>query len=367
MSNKVWARIGLLCVVAFFALYFSGIINYIPKLDGIYNFSINYDSDDSYLVGAREKQYVYLGGMPIGLTLNAQGVIIIGITEIETQNGCTRPGKEAGLEVGDIITQIDDQNIDGIKSLDTILNSEGYNGGAKKIKYIRKDKEYESVIIPALDKTSGRYKLGLWLRDNAAGIGTLTYIRPIGNQLRFGALGHPISDPDTGTVIPVRGGEVYRCNIVGVSKSVKGTPGEIKGIFLKEKKRLGEIDKNNKFGVFGTLNEVITNPLYPKPIEVASRKSIKSGKAKIVTTVDKQIKEYDIEIIKTNMQTSCEEKSMVIKITDPELIEKTGGIVQGMSGSPIIQNGKLVGAVTHVFINDPTKGFGVYLDWMFEQ
>lgn len=345
------------------------LIALIININPTYNIRDNLISSQNISINtsAKKSEYVYVGGMPIGMTIASKGVIVIGVTDIITENGNISPSRAAGLENGDVLTEIAGEEIQGVTSLDRIINSPENCGQNLKLKYIRKNKERITEITPALDVSSGRYKLGLWIRDSAAGIGTLTFIKETKNGYSFGALGHPICDPDTLTVVPVRSGDIYRCNVVGIKRSEKGAPGEIKGVFLKEGKRLGEIKKNNKFGVFGSMNERLINPLFPKPIEVCPRRAVKPGKAKIVTTVGDEVKQYDIEIIKTNYQRSSEEKSMVIRVVDSELLQKTGGIVQGMSGSPIIQNGKLVGAVTHVFINDPTKGFGVYLDWMINE
>ncbi|HEY8444474.1 MAG TPA: SpoIVB peptidase [Clostridia bacterium] len=314
-----------------------------------------------------KKEQVYLGGMPIGISIKSQGVIVIGVTNINTPEGAVSPSKEAGIAPGDILTEIAGEQIENVASLDRIINKPENIGQKLILKFIRGGKPKTTIIQPACDVSSGRYKLGLWIRDSAAGIGTVTFMKETNDGYKFGALGHPICDPDTFTMVPVRSGDVYRCSIIGLKKSQKGSPGEIRGVFLKESKKLGCIEKNCRFGVFGVLNERLPNPLYPNPIEVAKRREVKPGKAKIVTTIDHEIKEYDVEIIKTNPQKTGAEKSMVIRVTDFDLIKKTGGIVQGMSGSPIIQNGKLVGAVTHVFINDPTKGFGVYLDWMINE
>lgn len=359
-------RIFRLTLGFLFAVFLTALI-----LNLSHSYSFNNDSytyqNISINTSARKSDCVYVGGMPIGMTLYSKGVIVIGITDITTENGNLAPSRTAGLENGDVLTEIAGEKIEGVVSLDRIINNQNNSGKTLKLKYIRKNKEKATEITPALDAASGRYKLGLWIRDSAAGIGTLTFMKETKQGYSFGALGHPICDPDTLTVVPVRSGDIYRCNVIGVKRSQKGVPGELKGVFLKEGKKLGEIKKNNKFGVFGSMQNKMINPLYPKPIEICQRKAVKPGKAKIVTTIGDEIKQYDIEIIKTNYQRSSEEKSMVIRVVDDELLKKTGGIVQGMSGSPIIQNGKLVGAVTHVFINDPTKGFGVYLDWMINE
>ena len=220
-------------------------------------------------------------------------------------------------------------------------------------------------MTPVKELGSDEYKIGLWVRDNAAGVGTLTYIRQ--DNLRFGALGHPVCDIDTGRVLPVSGGNVYKCNIVGYNKGTRGNPGELRGLFLRNGIEAGTLDNNNDYGVYGTINEQYLDLLGIKPVEVGFRDVVKTGKAKILSTIDGGVpEEYDIEIIKLSNQRKCDKKSMVIRVTDKDLIEKTGGIVQGMSGSPIIQNDKIVGAVTHVFVADPTKGFGVYIDWMID-
>ena len=215
------------------------------------------------------------------------------------------------------------------------------------------------------DEISKKYKLGLWIRDNAAGVGTLTFIRK--DNMRFGALGHPVCDIDTGACLPVKSGNIFKCNIVGYRKGEKGKAGELKGLFLRNGSILGALDENNGYGVYGNFGNEALEAYKNELVEVASRNEVKSGKAKIRCTIDGTVpKDYDIEIVKTYFQDSKSNKSMFIRVTDKELLSKTGGIVQGMSGSPIIQNGKLVGAVTHVFVSDPTKGYGIYADWMID-
>lgn len=361
MARKFKASICFIFAVLLTALIINiGSFTYSEKIDSFLDHT-------SVRAQSKKNEKVYIGGMPIGMTIKSQGVIIIGVTNIATEQGQVSPSKAAGLEPGDILTEIAGETIENVVSLDKIINKQENAGQKLVLKYTRNNKPRSTQITPACDIASGRYKLGLWIRDSAAGIGTITFIKETKTGFKFGALGHPICDPDTFTTVPVKSGDVYKCSIIGVKKSQKGAPGEIKGVFLKDSKKLGDIQKNNKFGVFGTMEDKMANPLYPEPIEIGKRREVKPGKAKIITTVDSEIKEYDIEIIKTNYQKTSEEKSMVIRVVDSDLIKKTGGIVQGMSGSPIIQNGKLIGAVTHVFINDPTKGFGVYLDWMINE
>ena len=230
----------------------------------------------------------------------------------------------------------------------------------------RKSEKQSATIKPIFDSVSQKYKLGLWIRDDAAGVGTITYIRK--DNLRFGALGHPVCDIDTGSIMPVSSGSVFKCNIVGYKKGAKGDPGELKGLFLRNGSVYGSLDKNYKSGVYGTFNSEKIDFVNEREVEVADRTEIKSGKASIRCTIDGyEPQEYEIEIVKTYFQTGRDTKSMFIRVTDKNLLERTGGIVQGMSGSPIIQNGKLVGAVTHVFVSDPTKGYGIFADLMINE
>lgn len=303
----------------------------------------------------KEKVFVYLGGYPLGFTISCSGAVVVAISN-ET-------AKE--LKEGDIITRINGEFVSGAEKILEIINRKENIGNLLTISYIRNGTEFNTNVKPEYDAIRGFYKLGVWVRDNAAGVGTLTYIRQ--DNLRFGALGHPVCDIDTGSLLPVESGDIYKCNIVGYKQGIKGNPGELKGMFLRSGRVLGKLDKNNKFGVYGTFNSDYLDIYNSELVEVADKSEVKSGKAIIRCTIDGiEPKDYEIEIVKTYFQTEKDNKSMFIRVTDKELIEKTGGIVQGMSGSPIIQNGKLVGAVTHVFVSDPTKGYGVYSDYMID-
>jgi len=305
------------------------------------------------VVKDREPIYVYLGGQPLGFTINCSGVIVIAVSNKSA----------GGIKEGDIITKIEGVEITSTDVIDKLINIAEFAGKELSVTYLRDEVENIAKITPIFDKIKQRYKLGIWVRDNSAGVGTLTYIRK--DNLRFGALGHPVCDIDTGAMLPVLDGKILKCNIVGVKKGEKGNPGELKGLFLRNGSVLGDLDANNKFGVFGTFNKKQVEKFSNEEYEVAYRSEVKNGKAKIRCTLDgSEPKDYDIEIVKTYFQQTKDNKSMFIRIIDKELLAKTGGIVQGMSGSPIIQNGKFVGAVTHVFVSDPTKGYGVYADWM---
>jgi stage IV sporulation protein B len=303
----------------------------------------------------KEKVYVYLGGFPLGFAISCSGVLVVAKSNDSASE----------INVGDVITHIDGTKVSSAEQILKLINSEKYAGKTITVSVKRNDKTFETSITPVFDDLQKIYKLGLWIRDNAAGVGTITYIRK--DNLRFGALGHPVCDIDTGTCLPVNSGNIFKCNIVGYKKGAKGNPGELKGLFLRNGSILGNLDANNKFGVYGNFNEKFLENYSNELVEVAGRNEVKSGKAKIRCTIDGTTpKDYDIEIVKTYFQSSKDNKSMFIRVTDKELISKTGGIVQGMSGSPIIQNGKLVGAVTHVFVSDATKGYGVYADWMID-
>lgn len=312
-----------------------------------------------------ERDGIYAGGECVGISLKSKGVVVVGSNYIITKQGNENPFKESGLKVGDVIMKINDTEISGMADITTLLST--YKQPEElKLSIMRKGENIFLQIKPSLDVQTNKYKLGLWIRDDAVGVGTLSFIN--NQNKRFGSLGHAIIDSDTGVKFDVFNGQIYKCNVVGVKKGKKGTPGELIGLFMYgEKNKLGEVDKNTENGVYGNIiNSKLSKnkQLY----EIGGRLTAKPGKAKILSCIEgTEVKEYDIEIIKTNYQSKPNEKSMVIKITDKEILEKTGGIVQGMSGSPIIQNGKIIGTVTHVFVNDPTKGFGLYLDWMITE
>ena len=314
-----------------------------------------FKKNDKIETAKNENVQVYLGGYPLGFTISCSGVVVVAISN-ETATD---------IKEGDIINKVEDIKISSAEQILQIINSETFKGEKIKLTVTRKNKVFETTIKPVYDKILNIFKLGLWIRDNSAGVGTLTYVRA--DNKRFGALGHPVCDIDTGACLPVSSGNIFKCNIVGLKKGMRGNPGELKGLFLRNGSVLGALDKNNEFGVYGKFSNDIIGLSDSKLVSVASRNEVKSGKAKIRCTIDGTTpKEYDIEIVKTYFQSEESTKSMFIRVTDKELLAKTGGIIQGMSGSPIIQNGKLVGAVTHVFVSDPTKGYGVYADWMIK-
>ncbi len=303
-----------------------------------------------------EKIMVYLGGYPLGFTFKCNGVLVVAISNENVSN----------LIEGDIIKKIEEFDVFSVEDISDVLNNKINSSNEINLTIIRKNEEQMAKIRPIFDNVTKQYKLGLWIRDDAAGVGTITYIRK--DNMRFGALGHPVCDIDTGSTMPVSTGNIFKCNIVGFKKGAKNDPGELKGLFLRNGSMLGSLDKNYKSGVYGTFNNEKLDLIEENIVEVADRNEIKSGKAVIRCTIDGyEPQEYEIEIVKTYFQTGRDTKSMFIRVTDKELLERTGGIIQGMSGSPIIQNGKLVGAVTHVFVSDPTKGYGIFADLMINE
>ena len=301
-----------------------------------------------------EDKSVYLGGIPLGFSITTKGVIVVG-TNSQLNN-------KSNLKTGDILTKVNNCNIFNVNDIKKELAN--CNGNQVNITYIRDGKEQTGTLTPIFDENSNEYKLGIWIRNDAQGIGTLTFVT---ENNKYGALGHAITDFETGVEIPVNDGKIYPCTMLGITKGTKGKAGELRCLFIQGSNHKGSINKNTKCGVFGEVldNQQIIDSNLTCPI--ASRLIAKPGKAKLVSSVSGIREEYDIEIIKTYNQNSSSDKSFVFRVKDKRLLELTGGIVQGMSGSPIIQDGKLIGAVTHVFLYDPTKGYGVYSDWMLEQ
>ncbi|PJI09948.1 MULTISPECIES: SpoIVB peptidase [Clostridium] len=321
-------------------------------------------SSKSSSVKNQNKIQVYPGGQPIGVKLHTKGVLIVGFSDITGSSGKVQsPAVVAGIQIGDSIIKVDGENINNAGELSEKVNK---NSTAKvKITVERKGKAFDKIIDKVKNKNDGEYKLGLWVRDSTAGIGTLTFYYD--KDKIFGALGHPITDVDTGDIINMSSGNLIDSSIVSINKGIRGNPGELRGIFINEDNPIGTVNKNTICGLFGKSFDDLANKQYCKPMEVAMRNEIKLGPAKILTTIDgNKPKMYSINIEKLFDQDSPNPKSMMIRVTDSELLEKTGGIVQGMSGSPIIQNNKIIGAVTHVLVNKPDTGYGVYIEWMLK-
>ncbi|MBQ9795384.1 MAG: SpoIVB peptidase [Clostridia bacterium] len=307
---------------------------------------------------------VYVGGETVGFNLQSDGVICVGSNAVATENGTKEPIKDSGLMEGDAILKIEDIEIDNIEDIDTIINLPTFVGKEVNLTIMRNSEEKTIKITPVFDVLTQKYKLGLWVRNSASGVGTLTYVKQ--SDFRFGAVGHPIVDSSLGENFEVESGNIYKCRLLGIKKGEKNNPGEIKSTINLSDDAIGLADTNCKYGVYGNiLNKGVIDA--SRTATLGGRLSVELGDAKIYCALDNEgVKAYDIKIIKANKQKSADDKSMIIKVTDKELLSKTGGIIQGMSGSPIVQNGKVVGAVTHVFVNDPTRGYGVYIDWMID-
>lgn len=298
-------------------------------------------------------------GKAIGMKLYTEGVLVVGMSEIEGK----KPYENSGIETGDKIIEIDDTQIDNTDELIECVNNS--NGKELEIKYIS-DNEEKTTSIEPVKTSDNEYKLGLWVRDAAAGVGTLTFYEP--STGKFGALGHGINDVDTYELIDIASGELVTTEIIDIVKGEDGSPGEIRGT-IDNGTSLGNIYKNTGFGIYGNIDNVAKlNLTQYKEYEVANRSEITTGKAEILCELENgKTQSYEIEIQRLFLENNENNKSMLIKVTDEELIEKTGGIIQGMSGAPIIQNGKFIGAVTHVLVNDAKTGYAVFGDLMIKQ
>ncbi|MBR2404549.1 MAG: SpoIVB peptidase [Clostridia bacterium] len=291
------------------------------------------------------------GGQAIGISLRPDGILVAAVADVDTPDGQKSPAKEAGLNAGDIIHTINGTKMGRVSDVTDFVQK---SHETLTIQGKRNQKAMEWTVKPAYDK-NGKAKIGLWIRDTVSGIGTLSFF----TDSLFGALGHPISDIDTGKVVDAAGGNIYSASIVNVDKGQKGVPGSLCGIFTSQK--IGEITQNTDCGVFGT-----SAGLSGKKVPIGRKEDIKCTKAELWCDIGNGVEHFDIEIVRV-MPSADSSKGMVIHITDDALIERTGGIVQGMSGSPILQNGKLIGAVTHVFVNDPTRGYGIFIENMLAE
>jgi len=304
------------------------------------------------------EEEVYVGGVPIGLSINSSGAMVVSDTMVDTSEGEVKTLKNAYFKSGDILKAINGRELTSADDIADIISD--VNEDEVNIKYLRKNQEKEAKV-KLLKNDEGKYKIGLWVRDDISGIGTLTYVDK--NSHNYAALGHPVTDSSGSNIIPVADGKVFSCSLIGINKGERNAPGELRCLFMQSDKK-GDIEKNTKFGIFGHLEDIEDVVDENLTAKLGGRLGVKTGSAKIVSSVSGIREEYDIEIIKASYQSQSSDKSIVFRVKDKRLLSLTGGIVQGMSGSPIVQNGKIIGAVTHVFLQDPTKGYGVYVDWM---
>lgn len=307
-----------------------------------------------------KERYVFVSGQSIGIAIMSKGLIVTKAAEVISEDGKRHyPAAEAGIRQGDIITHINGEEITSAEFFAKAVNNS--NGKIIKLKYSRNDREKNVKVTPLVDSESGEYKIGILVRDGTSGLGTMTYVDK--NSGVYGALGHSITDVSSGRVIPVLNGKIASANVDSIVKGKIGSPGELCGSF-NIINALGNVVKNNEYGLYGYYFDTDSsqNMVYT---QICKRDDVKIGKAQILCTLDDSGPQYyDINILKINSQSAKDIKGIVLEVTDERLIEKTGGIVQGMSGSPILQDGKLIGAVTHVMINDPLRGYGIFIEWM---
>lgn len=301
------------------------------------------------------------GGQAIGVAMRTEGVLIVGVSDVDDASS---PARQCGLRPGDVIRRLNGQRIASAQELSELVAAS--DGKPLQIEFQRDGAVQTTMLQPHRDNATGTLRMGAWVRDSTAGVGTLSFYDP--DTGAYAALGHAITDGDTGQVLTVGEGQILQASIVAVQKGQKGTPGELKGSFLREAVVLGDIRRNSILGLYGKLDAPVATALYPEGLPIGLQSEVHTGPATILSTVDGSgVRAFDVEITRVNPQSEPAPKSMVIRVVDEELLAITGGIVQGMSGSPIIQDGKLIGAVTHVFISSPDQGYGVYIDWMLEE
>lgn len=308
-----------------------------------------------------DTRYAIPCGSPIGIYLKSDGVMVIGTGRITGSDGMEVEPAYGILKSGDYIEAF---NGKPMNTKEDLIRAVSESGGQECVLQVRREGEDVDISLKPVQGADGQYKLGAWVRDDTQGIGTITYVDMNG---RFGALGHGISDSDTGDLVESSEGALYSTEIMGIEKGSMGKPGLLSGvIYYGPQSHMGDIEKNTNEGIFGTVNQQFKKQISGEPMEIACRQDVKQGPAYIRSNISGELKDYAIEIQKVDYNSGHKNKSMVIKVTDPELLELTGGIVQGMSGSPIIQDGKLAGAVTHVFVQDASRGYGILIENMME-
>ena len=351
-------RTGIILAGTLLALFLAGI----PGLGRI----LADEKPESYQAEASTagagRNTVLLGGMPIGIYMETDGVMVLSTERMEGLDGNTHEPAANLVRTGDYITAVDHEEISGKADL---LEAVDEIDGGDVILTVRRDGETMDIRISPVECAPDEYRLGIWVRDNVQGLGTVTFLT---DKSRFGALGHGIHDADTNVLMSISDGTVYQTSIQDIIKGADGSPGSMEGIIVYNRYNvLGSIDRNTEAGIYGTIERI--DELFEEqiPIETAKKEEITTGPATIRCYIDNEIKEYDIQVTEVDTESGQLSKGLVIQVTDPELLEKTGGIIQGMSGSPIIQNGKLIGAVTHVFVQDSTMGYGIFIENMLKE
>lgn len=309
-----------------------------------------------------ERQYLVPGGVAVGITLHTRGVLVVGMGSVRTADGMLSPGSAAGLQPGDLILAVGGEEIENSTHLAAICAAQA---GVVTLEVERSGALIGVRLYPALDVESGEYRLGLWVRDSTAGVGTLSFYDE--NSGWFGALGHAVSDVDTQSTLSVRDGKLVAAEVRDVVRGMPGEPGELLGAFSGASPQIGSILLNTDYGIYGTMAQTYRGA-QTDAVPMAYAYEAHEGPATILSTVSgSEAQPFSCNIIRVSTQQTPGTKGMIVQVNDAELIERTGGIVQGMSGSPILQDGKLIGVVTHVFVNDPTKGYCIYAEWMYQK
>lgn len=350
--RKYWYR-RILIVLAISTIIAGGFY-YGPQMTDYYdNETVNAESAD--------EDTVLLGGMPAGIYLETDGVMVLGTAAVQDTDGNSCEPAKNLVKAGDYIVGINGESIQNKEELvDALENLEG----KEVVLDIHRDEDTLSIRLQAVCVNREEYKLGIWVRDNTQGLGTITYLT---QSSRFGALGHGIHDVDTNELLSISKGSLYDTSIRSIIKGKSGTPGSMEGIIVyNQYNKLGTIDQNTEAGIYGTLEKM--DRLFEEqiPVEIGTKDTIEKGPAQIRCCIGDSIEFYDIEILEIDKFSREVNKGLVIQITDEKLLEETGGIIQGMSGSPIIQGGKIIGAVTHVLVNDPTRGYGIFIENMLD-
>lgn len=302
------------------------------------------------------------GGQSVGIRMNVKGVLVVGLEEIETEDAVVSPGYTAGLQIGDTILSINGTPVYYADDVEEIVNQKK---GTLDIIVLRKNEKLHFEVEPVKSYDDGSYKIGVWVKEKIAGIGTLTFYDPETNV--FASLGHGIYESQTNTLLEAGDGQLLRTEVKSIKEGTAGKPGEIRGIFYGDSEPIGAVKMNSQFGIFASGTD-FSDFEDAQPMVMAYQDQIKEGPAYILTTINgSKVEQFDINIVKVNYQDHPDSKGLEIEVTDERLLAYSGGIVQGMSGSPIIQNNRIIGAVTHVLVNNPTKGYGIFAEWMVEE
>jgi stage IV sporulation protein B len=314
-----------------------------------------------------EPVMVMPGGHSIGVILRSHGLVVTGLAPVESIDGRQAwPAKNAGIEAGDVIISVSDQKVKSREQLSVLVDAAGRSGSWLSVLVEKPDGSMVSKVLMPVQHKDGGFRIGLVVRDSLAGVGTLTFYEE--NSRLYAALGHLISEGDSRRPLIMKEGHIVRSTIAGVQPSKKGQPGEFLGMFVEDHDEIGNIIKNGPCGISGILNTSLVNPFYSEAIPLGLPNQVVKGPAEILTTVsDRRIERFSIEIESVFSGAGVSSKGFTVRITDPKLLSLTGGIVQGMSGSPVIQNGRLIGAITHVLVNDPTRGYGTFALWMAQE